>query len=74
MVTKIHSILSNFSSFTYPHGTITGKEQIVNRQLRVVPGPNFEIFEARMICKTVYLAFLLQQSVHFLLISCANHQ
>lgn len=55
MVTKIHSILSNFSSFTYPHGTITGKEQIVNSQLRVGTEPGLEIFEARMTCESLYI-------------------
>lgn len=55
MVTKIHSILRNFSSFTYPHGTTTDKEQIVNRQLRVGPEPDLEIFEARMISESLYI-------------------
>lgn len=53
-ITKIHSILSKFSSSTYSH-KIVGNEQIINRQLRVSPEPELEIFEARMIYGSLYI-------------------
>lgn len=55
VVTKIHSVFSKFSSCTYSHEKIVGNEQIINKQLKVGSETELEIFEARIICESLYI-------------------